>query len=252
MDNQFRQILLFPFQSREGQTRYWIGVGLFFLGFIIPIIPWIFVGGYLMRLLRHTIQGEALTPPAWDDWGELALDGLRQMVVFLVFLLPGIVVFIVGQGLYFFSFFAFTLSAEAGEPESLVGLLTLFGSMAILFISMAVSLLLSLLGLIPLPAALAHCAAKQSLAAAFRFGEWWRLLQVNKWGYFTAWVLVVGLGVILSLPLTLAYYTLVLACLFPFLAALLNFYLGLIQAVLFGRFYRESLGLATPDAEVSL
>jgi len=47
-------------------------------------------------------------------------------------------------------------------------------------------------------------------------------------------------------------YTLVLACLFPILAALLNLYLGLVQAALFGQLYRESLGLTTPDTEIRL
>ena len=56
MFSQLRQVFRYPFQSSDGQSRYWIGAGLIFLGFIIPIVPLLFVGGYFMRVLRSRIQ----------------------------------------------------------------------------------------------------------------------------------------------------------------------------------------------------
>ena len=251
MFTQLRQVIRYPFLAPDWQSRYWIGVGLFVLGFIIPLVPWLFVSGYFMRVLRSSIQEQELVLPAWDDWGSLALDGLRQMVVTFVFLLPGFLVLFGGQVLYFISFFGATFSASAGDPSNPMPILAMFGSMGIMFLSLALGMLLMFLGLIPLPMALAHCAAKGSLGAAFRFGEWWRLLRHNAWDYFIAWVVLIGLGMVLATPLMLAYYTLVLICLVPFLTALIGFYLLLIYGSLFGQVYRDSLQMVG-DEEIAL
>jgi hypothetical protein len=240
MFTQLRQVFRYPFQSPDLRSRYWIGVGLIFLGFIIPLVPLLFVGGYFMRVLRQSIRGQELALPAWEDWGNLALDGLRQIVVVAVFLLPGFLVLFAGQVLYFLSFFAAALSASANDPSSLAPALAIFGSMGIMFLSLALGTLLMFLGVIPLPMALAHCAAKESLWAAFHFGEWWRLLRRNAWDYFIAWVVIAGLAMVLFTALTLVYYTLILICLVPVLMALIGFYLLLVYSSLFGQVYRDS------------
>ena len=247
MFTQLRQIFRYPFQSPDWQSRYWVGVGLIFLGFIIPIIPLLFVGGYFMRVLRSRIREQELALPAWDDWGGLALDGLRQIVVTAVFLLPGFLVLFVGQILYFLSFFAATFSASANDPSNPAPFLAMFGSIGIMFLSLALGMLLIFLGIIPLPMALAHCASKESLGAAFHFREWWRLLRLNAWDYFIAWVVIAGLAMVLFTALTLAYYTIVLICLVPFLMALIGFYVLLVYGSLFGQVYRDSQQLVSHE-----
>jgi len=246
MFTELRQFLRYPFQSPE-QSRYWIGAGLIFLGFIIPIVPLLFVGGYFMRVLRGRIREQELALPAWDDWGGLALDGLRQIVVTAVFLLPGFLVLFAGQILYFLSFFAATFSASANDPSNPAPFLAMLGSIGIMFLSLALGTLLLFLGVIPLPMALAHCAAKESLGAAFHFREWWRLLRLNAWDYFIAWVVIAGLAMVLFTALTLAYYTIVLICLVPFLMALIGFYVLLVYGSLFGQVYRDSQELVSHE-----
>ncbi|HJW91626.1 MAG TPA: DUF4013 domain-containing protein [Anaerolineales bacterium] len=236
--NRLRQVYRFPFQSPDWGQRYLIGTGLLFVSFLIPILPAIFVAGYFMRLMRNTIRGEELALPEWQEWGGLAVDGLRYLVICLVYLLPGIVVFFVGMGAYFFSFIGGAMSAQANDPSSGAFVLV---SMLILFGSMAIAMLLFLLGAIPLPMALAHSAGKESLGAAFRIGEWWPLLRANKLEYFIAWVNIAGLTAILYTVVILAYYSLILICLVPPLSAFIGYYLGLVFAGLFGRIYRESL-----------
>jgi hypothetical protein len=240
MFTQLRQVFRYPFQSPDWQSRYWIGVALIFLGFIIPLVPFLFVGGYFMRHLRSRIRGQELALPTWDDWGSLALDGLRQMVVTVVFMLPGFLVLFGGQILYFLTFFGATIAASTSDPNNPAPYLAMFGSMGIMFLSLALGTLLMFLGIIPLPMALAHCAAKESLGAAFHFREWWRLLRLNAWDYFIAWVVIAGLGMVLFTALTLAYYTLILICLVPFLMALIGFYVLLVYGSLFGQVYRDS------------
>ncbi|RPJ40769.1 MAG: DUF4013 domain-containing protein, partial [Chloroflexi bacterium] len=81
------------------------------------------------------------------------------------------------------------------------------------------------LGVIPLPAALAHFVAKDHVGAAFRFREWWPLLWRNKMGYFIAWVLCGGLMGILYYGIMMLYATMVLCLFIPVLSAPLLFYL---------------------------
>ena len=236
--NRLRQVYRFPFQSPGWEQRYLIGAGLIFVSFLIPILPAIFVCGYILRLLRQATAGDDLVLPEWRDWGELALDGLRYLVASLVYLLPGIVVMILGMGAYFFSFFSGVMSAQANDAA--MGFVMLI-SMLILFLSMALGMLLLLLGTIPLPMALAHCAAKKSLGAAFRIGQWWPLLRLNKLDYFIAWVNLAGLAAVMYTLIIMAYYSLVLICLVIPLSAFVGYYLALVFAGLFGRIYRESL-----------
>jgi hypothetical protein len=236
--HRLRPFYRFPFQSPNWEQRYLIGAGLIFASFLIPILPAIFVTGYLLRLMRQAIQGDALALPEWREWGDLALDGLRYLAVCLVYLLPGIMVMILGIGVYFFTFFSSVISAQGNDAAA--GFFVL-GSMLILFLSMALGMLLLLLGAIPLPMALAHCAAQKSLGAAFRLGQWWPLLRANKLDYFIAWVNLAGLAAVLYTVTLLAYYSLILICLVIPLSAFIGYYLALVFAGLFGQIYRESL-----------
>jgi len=46
--------------------------------------------------LRRAVKGEELVLPDWTDWGKLGLDGLKYILVNLVFLLPGTLILRVG------------------------------------------------------------------------------------------------------------------------------------------------------------
>jgi len=113
-----------------------------------------------------------------------------------------------------------------------------------LFVSLFLGTLLFLLGSILLPVATAHFVAQDKLTAAFQVRAWWPLLKANKLDYFIAWVVVAGLLALAYLAFTLAYYTLILICLAPFLMAPLGFYVMLVASALFGQTYRESRGMA--------
>jgi hypothetical protein len=54
---------------------------------------------------------------------------------------------------------------------------------------------------------------------------------------------VAGLMAMLYLAIMLAYYTIILCCLIPFLLAPTSFYLLLVGAALFGQIYRESVAM---------
>jgi hypothetical protein len=240
-----KDLFKFPFQGAKWRNNFIIGSVLMFAGSIVPIIPLVFVSGYTVQVMRRAIRGDDLELFDWDDWGKLGIDGLRLMLVWLVYLLPGIVVSVGGFFLYFVVSFASPFLAIAAEEgsEALVGLLVMgsvFGSLAVLMLSMFIGSILILLGIIPLPAATANFIAKDEVGAAFRVREWWPVLRTNKLGYFVAWVVILGLLAVIYTITMIAYYSCVLCCFIPVIAAPLSFYLSLIGAALFGQVYRES------------
>jgi hypothetical protein len=247
-----KSIFQFPFRKPDWQNRFIIGSALIFASCLIPIIPWVFVCGYLVQVMRRAIEEEKLTLPAWDDWGKLGIDGLRMMAVGLAYSLPGLVIFLAGMGLYFITSFAIPVTAIEGgrDVETLIPLM-MFGSMAVMFLSMFVGTLAMIVGTIPLPLATAHFVARDEVSAAFRLREWWPLLRANKMGYFVAWVVIAGLMAIVYLAFMLAYYSVVLCCFTPILIAPIGFYLYLVGVGLFGLIYRESKQiLAASDAHL--
>ena len=207
MLENIKALLKFPFKEPGWQNNFIVGSALLLANYIIPIIPFIFVLGYVLTIMRKVIQGEEPSLPAWDNLGKIAADGLRGFVAALIYLLPSLVLLIGGYIVYFVSIFTQTQT----EQLSLAPLL----GMAFFFIGIFGGLILLTLGLIPLPAALANLAAKGHLGAAFEVTEWWRTIKANPWGYFGAWVLTVGLGYIGYWFSYLPFYTLILCCLVP-------------------------------------
>lgn len=245
-----KDIFRFPFRGPQWQTRLLIGAALMVANFLIPFVPAIFVSGYTLRVMRQAIRGDKLELPPWDDWGEMAKDGLDVLLISLVYLAPGIVVLVGGTlvvcvawfGLPFFM----ALLAESGRAGiwlTFLFPLLLMGAMLLMFVSIVVGYLLCILGGAPLPMAKAHLAAQGELAAAFRVKEWGSLLRGNRLSFFIAWVVMVGLFAIWYTGAILAYYTLILTLLVPFLATLCGFYSSLVGAALFGQVYRESVEL---------
>jgi len=246
-----KKLFRFPFQAPNWQSRFLVGTALILANYVIPIVPAIFVAGYALKVMRQTLAGQDPELPAWDDWGELTKDGLRAMLAGLVYFLPALIVFAVGVAVYFFGNLYLPLAASSsGDPDQMLMELpaVVLGSMAILFVSVLIGMLLSLIGAIAMPMATAHFVAQDELRAAFRVRQWWRILWADKLGYFIGWVIVAGLFAVLYSGVMLAYYTIILCCLIPILTAPLSLYVLLVGAALFGETYRESAA-GLPDRE---
>jgi len=247
-----KSIFRFPFQGEGWGKRFLIGVVLSFLNFIIPIIPAVFVSGYLLEVMRRAVKGEDLVLPDWTDWGKLGLDGLKYTLISLVFLLPGTLVYLVGFGFYFIT--TFGLSFISGLSQNSRGYEAIFVPVFLLamlafVISVFLGPLLFFLGAIPLPAAVANMAGEGKLAAGFRLRQWWPALWKNKLGYFITWTILFGLFFILYLVIFTAYISCILCWLIPFLMAPLGFYLGVVYAALFGQTFREGMQNQAAPAE---
>ena len=249
---RLQSLLRFPFQGADWSSRFIIGTGLMLAAYVIPVVPVVFIWGYMLRVMRQATEGEDLTLPSWTDWGQLFVDGLRVALVGLVYLLPGVLVLAGGWVLYFVSSFAFPLiMGVVGQDTGgaalvfVLAMMGLFGSMVGLMLSMAIGFFLVILASIPLPAAVAHFIASDEVAAAFRPRQWWPILRANVVGFFAAWVVMLGLASFVAIALNFVYYTIVLCCLAPFLAAPLGLYVLLVSAALFGQTYREGSQMVT-------
>lgn len=250
-----KEILRFPFRDPNWQNRFIIGVALVLAGVVLYFVPFLvflsfipllFVAGYVYRVQRRAARSGELVLPPWDDWGGLALDGLKGMLINLVYTLPGLLCTFGGMILYYVVVFAmiFPLSfMEDSGSTVVVMMLAMFGSMALMFLAMFVGWVLMLLAMVPLPMATTHFLAKDELAAGFRLREIWSLIKADKLGYFVAFVIVYGLGMMLYIGFFLLYMSMVLCAILPFVMAPAMFYIMLVNAAVFGLTYRENAAL---------
>jgi hypothetical protein len=239
-----------PLRGQEARNRFLIGSLLVLASFFVPIVPLVMVSGYRLRLMRQAIAGEELRLPDWEDWGQLLIDGLCAMLIGLVYLLPGMFVLLGGIGIYFVFAFSMPLMIATLQDSPVVMAMPIVFliAMGIMFLSMTLGTVLSMLGAVPVPVAMARFVAQQRLSAAFQIREGWALLRANALGYLIAWVVAIGLFGLMYVGFWIAYASIVLCCLIPLLVAPLGFYMSLVSAGLFGHAYRESLTRSTEAA----
>jgi hypothetical protein len=238
------RILTFPFQDAQSFQRFLVAGGLSLTGLVIPVIPGLFVAGYSIRILRQAIRQGEVSMPEWKAWDQLLRDGLSSAAIGSVYLLPGLLAFLVGLTAYFFSFLAIIPSLE--KSEATVGFLVMV-PMAILLMSMTIGIVLLLAGAIPLPVALARFADKGDLGAAFQLKEVGRILRGNPVGYIGAWVVLFGLMSVTYFLYMAAYMTVVLCCLGFALSILSAFAGGIIWTAMIGLAYRQCVPEAGGD-----
>jgi hypothetical protein len=151
----------FVFEDDAWITKLLLAAAILLLGVLFSwllLIPLILalalLGGYGVAITRQVIGGELNKLPEWDDWGALIADGLKVIVVGIVYALPLIII-------------ALCLSLPiAIFAENSQGLASLFS----LLLS-CLSLLWAIVVSITLPAAIAFWVAADDLSAAFRFGD---------------------------------------------------------------------------------
>ena len=166
--------LRFPRSGDGWLERIVIGGVFVILSFLI--VPLILIEGFLYRVLRDVSQGNE-SPPAWEDWAELFVDGIKMYVVQIVYLLIPAIVMVLGITLLGFGL--------VGGPE--VGIL---GAL-ILFVGLALALVMAYF----IPAGLTHLARSGQLGAAFRFRA------VAKTAFNTAYFVPVFLSLLLAIVL---------------------------------------------------
>ncbi|AKU08855.1 DUF4013 domain-containing protein [Haloferax gibbonsii] len=148
-----------------------IGGVLGLLSFLI--VPTFLVIGYLLRVVRATMKGDEV-PPVFDDWGDMAIDGVKGFAIAFVYaLVPAIIAGVFG--------FAGIVGAAAGGSDAagaLGGIVALVG--------LLLAFVLGLLAAYLIPAALSNYAETDRMGAAFDFGTLRPILTSGK--YATAWL----------------------------------------------------------------
>lgn len=135
---------------------------------VLGIVGSILISGYFVRVLRSAGRDEE-TPPVFDEWGELLIDGIKYIGISLIyFLIPTVISFILLAILGF---------------DSIVGLLFM------------VVLMLVIMYL--LPAALTNFALTDSVDAAFDLSAITDAAFTSE--YFVAIVLAILVGLVLGI-----------------------------------------------------
>ena len=192
----------FVFEDENWIVKILVGAGILAVGLLLSwlIIPLVLafavLGGYEVEIVRRVIRGDMDTLPEWDNWGQLIADGLKVIVIGIVYALPAIIV-------------SLCLAVPAGIlAEDAPGL-----SSALSLLSSCLGILWAIVVSLVLPAAIAFFVDKDDLAAAFRFGEVIAFVRDNLSTYLVtfvmAWVasiigglgsLLCGIGLLATVP----------------------------------------------------
>ena len=192
----------FVFDDEDWIVKILIAAAILLVGILLGIlvIPAIVAGallaGYSVEITRRVIQGDPQALPEWDNWGEMLADGIKVIVIGIVYALP-VIILSVCLGI--------PMGILAEDAEGLVSLLSVLLSCLNFLWAIVMSLLL--------PAAIAFYAAAGELSAAFRFGEVFAFVRDNLKTYLItflmSWVasfvgglgsIVCGVGVLVTSP----------------------------------------------------
>lgn len=227
----FGEALKFPVSGDSALKNHLIGGVLAIFGFLL--FPIFFVQGYLVRVVRVAVEGGD-EPPAFDDWGDLFVDGLKLFVVTLGYV-------IVPTILLFVAIFAFvgTAAVSSGAPGE-VNPGALAGASIVGVLLLLVAMLLFLVVSYLLPAAVANFARHDDIGKAFEFGT--VLDAAFSADYFVAILFAILLGLIIGVVTFILSVIIVGLILVPFI----SFYSQVATYYLFGRGYAKALGLDGP------
>lgn len=213
----------FVFEDDDWVVKVLIAIGILVAGIVLSwlVIPAILaallLSGYVLEITRRVIRGDATVLPAWDDWGQLFVDGLQVAIIGIVYAVPIFIVsFCLGAPLQWMS--------EGSEAASA------FFGFALGCFNFLWAVILSL----TLPAAIGRFAAEGELASAFHFGDVIAMVRDNLATYVITAVMVWVTGIMASLGL-----------LFCFIGVFFTgVYAELIQGHLYGQAYLEATGQA--------
>lgn len=170
----FARPFRFVFEDPQWMQKIGIG-GLFYLACFV-IIGWFFVFGYMSQLARNVVAGAPRPLPEWEDFGTLFNDGVKLVVVAIIYSLPGLILAVVG--------IVFAIVAGVYEPDTPLPALAI-GCMVLLMMPFL------LLTYFFMPAALTRVAISGEIGSAFEFREIWDSVRRNIGNYFMAIVVYI-------------------------------------------------------------
>lgn len=139
---------------------------------LVPVIGWIFLWGYGLRIIRAVVARTDVPLPVWNDWGELFANGLRANFVVVVWSFLPTVLFRLPR---------FVFEADAGA-----------------WLVPALALALTLLVGVVTAAAVARVATTRSFVAGIEGGPVLRLVGRGVGDYLLIYLVVILLAVAIA------------------------------------------------------
>lgn len=187
------------FSQDEGWiSKFAIGGLIVLLSPLLLGIPIILLVGYQLAQTRLVMEGQTNRLPAWDNLGQLFMDGLNLTIALLVYSSPAILLFCIG--------FGFTLLPAFSGSEEVAGALAGIG-LGVWFLMMCLVLLVSLALAFVTPALNVQYVRYGTLGSLFRFGEVLQLARDNLGDIVLAWLALLVANFALQLIISVSVIT---------------------------------------------
>ena len=235
-------VFSYPVSDSKSTNKLLILALITLAGFIIPLLPWFILYGYMLEIERKLVQMGHLELPEWNNWGRYFVDGAKASAIALLYNLPLILLMLVGFVVVFIPGFLLvgteSLDIFNSSPLAVIlaGLISLGG-----FIGFSLIVILALALNFILPAAVTHFAVHGEFKAAFRMHEVLAIVRRNFFDYLIAYVILVVIGIFSALIVQILSLTIVLCVLIPFIQSAITAYSMLLYAALFSKSYRAGL-----------
>jgi hypothetical protein len=141
---------------------------------IIPIVNFM-SAGYMLRIIKWTFAGMDEVP-GFDDLGELFIDGIKILIVSIVYMIVPLII-------YFVALLPLMLS-DPSNPSALLSGITI----VILLIDILVAIIFAL---VLYPAIVNMALYDSELGAAFRFSEILDRIKSIGWGNYILWIIAI-------------------------------------------------------------
>jgi hypothetical protein len=197
----FGKSFSFQFQDRDWVKKILIAA----LIQLIPFVGSFFVAGWGFETTRRVIRNDSEPLADWDDLINYLVKGLQIAIIGFLYALPIIMLSICIS-------FLFIVPFTGGDPSDAVTTTAILGTTLVAFVSIIYGIFMAFM----LPAAIGNFAATDQFAAAFRFGEVFRLVKSAPVAYLLALFgmilsgIIAGLGMIacgIGVLATTAYST---------------------------------------------
>ncbi len=174
---------------------------LFLISFLI--IPIFLALGYIFRVIKASLAGlEEL--PAFGEWGEMFVEGIKLFLVYMIYSLPAIIIIIISFISLWASLISLTnITQASGNTVTPNMFLALTGSSAIIGLIIAG---LYILVIYPIMAvAIGNMAYYNGeLGAAFRFDELLSIMSHIGWVDLIIWyIVIVMVGIAIGLVVSI-------------------------------------------------
>lgn len=228
-----KEIFTFPFKDEEARKYLLVGCLVGLAGFFIPILPYLVLFGYAVRIAKQVLNNESPRMIAWDDWGGLAKDGVKMFGIRMIFTLPILILLIP----FIFLMILFPIIMSTANSSDVERFLPLF--MLLIFGGFCIIIPLSIPIALITPVAEMYVVEKDDFAAGFRFREWWPIFRANLSGFLAAFAIYYVSAMAFAFAIQILGATVILACLMFVLLPLMTVYITLIMYVTIAQAYRE-------------